>query len=51
MVPIPYTRNHGNSRLASLVGITVRETGVEKLGWPGNFTGFDTQKFAFSYFA
>ena len=49
IVPIPYTRKHGNSRLASLVGITVRETGVGKLGWPGNFTGFDTQKFAFSY--
>ena len=29
------------SRLASLVGITERETGVGKLGWHGSSTGFD----------
>ena len=29
------------TRLASLVGITQRETGVGKLGWHGNSTGFD----------
>ena len=27
------------TRLASLVGITERETGVGKLGWHGNSTG------------
>ena len=28
------------TRLASLVGITERETGVGKLDWHGNSTGF-----------
>ena len=28
-------------RLATLVGVTERETGVNKLGWHGNSTGFD----------
>ena len=32
------------ARLASLVGITERETGVGKLGWHGNSTGFDRIK-------
>ena len=27
-------------RLASFVGITERETGIGKLGWHGNSTGF-----------
>ena len=47
-------------RLASLVGITERETGVGKLGWHGNSTGFDRKNnlyfckqnnFCFSYSA
>ena len=32
---------HASPRLASLVGITERETRVGKLGWHGNSTGFD----------
>ena len=32
-------------RLASLVGITERETGVGKLGWHGNSTVFDRKEF------
>ena len=40
--------NHGfRIRLASLVGITERETGVGKLGWHGNSTGFDRKIFFF----
>ena len=40
------------TRLASLVGITERETGVGKLGWHGNSTGFDRKNNSFfSYFA
>ena len=35
-------------RLASLVVIKERETGVGKLGWHGNSTGFDGKKFFFS---
>ena len=31
-------------RLASLVVIKERETGVGKLGWHGNSTGFDRKK-------
>ena len=34
-------------RLASLVGITERETGVGKLGWHGNSTGFDRKNIVF----
>ena len=33
--------------LASLVGITERETGVSKLGWHGNSTGFDRKNICF----
>ena len=38
---------HAISRLASLVGITERETGVGKLGWHGISTGFVRKKFVF----
>ena len=41
---------HRCPRLASLVGITERETGVGKLGWHGNSTGFDRKKMFFSLF-
>ena len=34
-------KGHKTLRLASLFGITERETGVSKLGWHGNSTGFD----------
>ena len=34
-------------RLARLVVITERETGVGKLGWHGNSTGFDRKKIFF----
>ena len=43
-----------STRLASLVGITERETGVDKLGWYGNFTEFDRKNtlnnFSFFFF-
>ena len=38
----------GISRLPSFVGIMKRGTGVGKLGWHGNSTGFDGKKFFFS---
>ena len=37
------------ARLVSLVGITERETGVGKLGWHGNSTGFDSKNCFFPY--
>ena len=40
------------TKLASLASITERETGVEKLGWHGNYTGFERKNdYFFSYFA
>ena len=39
-----YPQNRFTIRLASLVGITERESGVGKLGWHGNSTGFDKKK-------
>ena len=44
-------RSHYRCRLASLVSITERETGVGKLGWHGSSTGFDRKNVFFSYFA
>ena len=40
-------RSHYRCRLASLVGITERETGVGKLGWHGSSTGFDRKNVFF----
>ena len=37
-------QNNNFGRLASLVGNMERETGVGKLGWYGNSTGFDREK-------
>ena len=42
--------NVWKTRLASLVGITERETGVGKIGWNGNSTDL-TEKIIFLYFA
>ena len=36
-------------RLASFVGITERETGIGKLGWHGNSTGFDRKNCFFLF--
>ena len=36
-------------RVASLVGITERETGVGKLGWHGNSTRFDRKNICFFF--
>ena len=46
-------RYRRQTRLANLVGITERETGVRKLGWHGNSTGFDRKKkhFFFLFYA
>ena len=42
--------NFDRHRLASLVGITERGTGVGKLGWHGNSTGFDRRNIFFFLF-
>ena len=44
------TKNILRTRLASLVGITERKTGVSKLGWHGNSTRFDKKNTLFFLF-
>ena len=46
-----YYRMASLLKVASLVGITERESGVGKLCWHGNFMEFDRKIFIFFYIA
>ena len=46
-----YYRMASLLKVASLVGITERESGVGKLCWHGNFMEFDRKIFIFFYVA